>query len=778
MAPLRLKIAVRTLAQLTCRSGDIHFRYDESTDSHEGIDVQKRLQRSRPSTYEREATVRAIWREDDVELELSGRADGWDPHEGVVEEFKTSRIDPHRLFAHAGGEHLGQLRLYAALLARNQTRESPWRLQLLYCNPDSDAVTPFEEEMTQATLEVFLNRCCARLANSLRQLAAHRQRRNERLSQLAFPFPSFRPAQRALSAEVYRTVRDGGALLFEAPTGSGKTLGALFPTLIAMGQGSTDRVVFLSSKATGQVTAESAIVLLNVDDAVRRVTVTAKAKICFMPEPVCDPTICTFARGYYDRNEAAVAELLAGGTMTRASIEMVARAHQVCPFELSLDAAVWADIVICDYNYVFDPVVRLKRLGGITADRIALLIDEAHQLGDRVRDALSSVFARSSIARARAALTTGDATKRAAALDRRITALRRDTVRRYGLDRDEFECRIELPESMLRAAESLLECLTGDVDARSPNADVTELVFALLRLLRAAAWHDAERFAIFMRGHGADIEIDVRCLDPSAAIADTLKEYRTHVRFSATVSPFELTGRAHGQPDARTLRLPSPFPQDRLGVFVVPDVSTLYRQREASLPSLVRVIDSIIAARAGNYLVALPSFEYLDRVASGYEALFPNRSVMRQTRAMSEDARTGFVDTFQRLDGPVVGFAVLGGLFTESIDLPGDALIGIVVVGLGLPPPTLERNEMAQLFGAPFGRMLAFEQPAMTRVVQAAGRLIRRESDRGVVCLIDARFLSSEYRHYLPRHWQPVRTHSRQLPAALDEFWSSVDVPA
>ena len=573
----RLKIAVRTLAQLTCRTGDIHFRYEDSTDGQEGIDVQKRIQRTRPSTYEREASVKAVWHEDDVELELTGRADGWDPHEGIVEEFKTSRMEPQRLFTHAGSAHLGQLRLYAALLARTQVRQTPWRLRLLYCDPDSSAVTPFEEEMDSAALEAFLHRCCARLAKWLRQLEAHRLRRNERLARLAFPFPRFRPAQRALSAEVYRTVRDGGALLFEAPTGSGKTLSALFPSLIAMGQGNTDRVVFLSSKATGQATAETAIKLLAVDDAVRRVTVTAKAKICFMPEPVCDPAICSFARGYYDRSDAAVAELLALGTMTRSSIEAVARAHQVCPFELSLDAAVWSDIVICDYNYVFDPVVRLKRLAGITADRIALLVDEAHQLGDRVRDSLSTVFARGAIARALGELS-GDAAKRAAALDRRILQLRRDTTRTLDLDRDAFECRIELPESLLRAAEQLLDALTTDIESRSNDASVTELVFALLRLLRAAAWHDKTHFAVFLRGRGSAIEIDVRCLDPSAAIAETLSEYRTHIRFSATVSPFD--------PDPACCDPPG-YPPDSAPTIITssPAASSVAGSRRTTLPT-------------------------------------------------------------------------------------------------------------------------------------------------------------------------------------------------
>ena len=771
-APVRLKLAVRTLAQLTCRSGDIHFRYDDSTDAVEGIAAQKRQQRDRPSSYIREASVGGVWRDGDVEIELTGRADGWDPEHRLIEEFKTTRNDPERLFAHAGTVHFGQLKLYAALLAREAATPSVLRLRLLYCDPDTDSVTPFEESVSSVELEAFLHACCARLAKALLDLDLHRKRRNERLVGLTFPFPAFRPAQRSLSAEVYRTVRDGGALLFEAPTGSGKTIGALFPALIAMGQGNTDRVVFLSSRTTGQAAAEAGITALGADAALRRVTVTAKAKICFMPEPVCDPGICRYARGYYDRVEAAVTDLLAVATMTRAAIEAVAHAHEVCPFELALDAAVWADVVICDYNYVFDPVVRLKRLAGVRGDRIALLIDEAHQLGERVREAHSTELARSVLRRARTALPAGPLGSAAAALDRRFTELRRDCVQARGLDRDAFECCIERPEPLLRAAQRLLESLLAAAHHEQFEPAVTELLFVLWRLTRVIGWFDTERFAIFLRGRGRDIEIDVRCVDPSRAIADTLKEYRAHVRFSATLSPFELTGRAHGQLDARTLRLPSPFPPERMGVFVVPDVSTLYRARDATLPALLRVIDTLVAARRGNYLIALPSFDYLDRVVKSYQDRFPQRTIVCQTRAMSDESRAEFIDAFLcGSERPVVGFAVLGGVFTESIDLPGDALIGIAVVGVGLAPPTLERDTMAQRFGAPFGRMLAYEQPAITRVVQAAGRLIRRDTDRGVVCLIDPRFLANEYRRYLPVHWAPVRTPSSRLAASLDAFW-------
>jgi Rad3-related DNA helicase len=770
--PIRLKLAVRTLAQLTCRRGDIHFRFEESTESEEGIALQKKLQRARPPSYQREGNVAAAWAAGVVELTLAGRADGWDLEQGLVEEFKTTRVDPARLYAHAGTVHVGQLRLYAALLARAAPERAQWQLRLLYCHPDTQAVTPYEETISASELAQFLDRCCERLARQLVALHAHRERRNAALSDLAFPFPEFRPAQRNLAADVYRTVRDGGALLVEAPTGSGKTLGTLFPSLRAMGDGKTDRIVFLSSRTTGQAAAEAGTELLRTHALVRQVTVTAKGKICFMPEPVCDPDICPYARGYYDRSDAAVLELLELRTMSRAAIEAVARAHQVCPFELSLDAAVWADLVICDYNYVFDPVVRLKRLAGVGGDRIVLLVDEAHQLGDRVREGLSTVFLRSLLQQAKKAFGDGSIARRAAALDRQLTALRREQVRRQGLDRASFECAIEWPEAVMRAAQSLFETLAEHAGTREADPLATELTFALARLLRVGNWFDAERFAVFLRGRRNEIELDVRCLDPSEAIAETLQEFRAHIRFSATVSPFQLFGRVHGQPDARTLRLPSPFPPEHLGVFVVPDVNTLYRARRQSLAHLVTVLQTLVAARRGNYLIALPSFEYFDLVADAFETP-PGFVCVRQTRNMTDTSRTAYLQTFHDRERPVVGFAVLGGVFAESIDLPGDALIGMAVVGIGLPPPSLERRAMEEHFGEPAGRMIAYEQPALTRVVQAVGRVIRTDTDRGVVCLIDSRYQSQHYRTYLPAHWSPVRMPARELAGSLDAFWNT-----
>jgi DNA excision repair protein ERCC-2 len=764
-----LKVAVRTLAELTCRQGDIHFRYDDATtEAQEGIALQKRLQCDRPPSYQREVAVSGRWCEGGIELAVTGRADGYDGEQRLVEEFKTTRADPARLFEHIGEVHRAQLRIYAALLAQQAAADTSWQLRLLYCHPDTLAVATFDERLSTAQLSEFYAECCAKLAAWIGNLRRHRNARDAQLRALPFPYRQFRPTQHRLAADVYRTVRDGGALLLEAPTGSGKTLGTLFPALRAVGEGLGDRVVFLSARSTGQRAAEAALRQLDPSASLRRVTITAKAKVCFMPEPVCDPDICPYARGYYDRSEAAVRELLSMGEMNRGAIEVVARAHGVCPFELSLDAAVGADVVVCDYNYVFDPVVHLKRLNGVDRDRVVLLVDEAHQLGERVREGFSTAFSRAMLRDYRRS-ASGSGNRLAAALDRRLTELRREAVTIHGLDRDAFECTIAWPEKFARSAQLLYEALAENPD---PAPLQTELAFALARFLRGASWFEPGRYAVVLRGRGRDIDLEVRCLDPADEIAKGLQPFPAHVRFSATVSPFELFARSHGQPAARTLRLPSPFPPGRLGAFVVNDVDTRYRARHATLTRLVTVLQSFVGARQGNYLIALPSFQYLECVAAAFAERTGAEHCRRQSRGMTDAERHAFLAQFTS-GSCNVGFVVLGGVFAESIDLPTGALTGMAVVGIGLPPPTMERDAIVARFGAPLGRMVAYEQPALTRVVQAAGRLIRRPEDRAALCLIDTRYEASPYRDLLPAHWQLNATSSARLATLLDDFWNN-----
>jgi DNA excision repair protein ERCC-2 len=406
-----------------------------------------------------------------------------------------------------------------------------------------------------------------------------------------------------------------------------------------------------------------------------------------------------------------------------------------------------------------------------------LLVDEAHQLTDRARDMLSSTLARRTLRAALAIELPTELSKALHNFDRRLVTLRREVAQTHGLDRNGFEYAIELPERLIRAVTRLVELFAAQADQLPDDAVLSELSFALWGLLRAAGWYDSKRFATLLRVAGREIELEIACLDPGAHIAERLAEYEASVRFSATLSPASLVQHLHGLTDQPSVQIASPFPTEHLSVSIVPDISPMYQDRERTLKALVELIGTVVAAKDGNYLIALPSFTYLERVAATHAERFPERQMLVQQRTMSQQARDDFIARFTAGHDPVVGFVVMGGVFTESVDLPGEALIGIVVVGIGLPPRSLVRDRIAAAHADNLGLnnayQVAYQQPAMTRVVQTAGRLIRTQHDRGVLCLVDPRYRNSDQRRFFPAHWQPEVVPADRLRTALESFWTS-----
>ena len=472
------------------------------------------------------------------------------------------------------------------------------------------------------------------------------------------------------------------------------------------------------------------------ENPVSAVTVTAKDRICFEPGTPCDPAHCGYARGYYDRMPPARDALLAQGLVARERVEAVAREHAVCPFELSLDTAAWTDVVICDYNYVFDPVVRLRRLVTHASGSAGLLVDEAHQLAARTSDMLSVSMERRACRNALEDAPAG-LTKRIRSVDRALLKLRRE----------EEDGPIAQPAPLLRALERLL-VTAAEVDlAASPSART--FLGDCYRFVAGAGWFDETDYRYLLATEGREIAIRMTCLSPAAHIADVLDGFHGAVRFSGTLSPPALFQALHGLPDARSGRVDAGFPEDALGVFVVPDVSTYYRDRARTLDALVRVVRAVTEAAPGNYLVALPSFAYLDLLAPALAAVSPFR-VASQRPGMADDERAGFLAELSGRDAPCIGAVVMGGVFAESVDFAGGALRGVIVVGPGLPPPSTERDLVADRYGED-GFTVAYLQPAMAKVVQAAGRAVRGPDDRGVVVLVDPRFHRVALPGVLPR---------------------------
>ena len=766
-------LPIRWLAEFVHRRGDLYAYRAGSTRAEEGIATQRRLQRDRPNGYVVEQAVQATLSIADVDFKLSGRVDGVDltVAPALVEEFKTTRADPEVAHLHDGCVHWAQTLLYAALLARTHASIGSWHLRLIYCHPDTRQTHVFEREADRDELAAFLEETLTRYGQWVARQRQHETQRNAWLASRGFPFATYRPHQHATARRCYQVLRDRQSLLLEAPTGSGKTMGVLYPALKSLATTTSNKLLYLTSRGTGARAAQAALEVIDADRTeIRRITITAKEKACLVEGMPCAAEHCRYARGYYDKRDAAVAECLDQYVIGPETLETVARKHEVCPFELSLDTALGADVVICDYNYVLDPVVRLQRFAD--DDEIDLLIDEAHQLTSRTIAMLSVTIDRAPIRAALHEAPPAAIATRLRSLDRSLTTLRR----LYGRD---IETIIDEPLAVRRAAKRLVEeCQNASVALLGPSSLRTSL-FDAVRWLRADGWTQPDAYAYVLDTRDGELAVRLECLDPSRYLKDTLSRYRSHIRFSGTVSPLALYNDLHGHKETPAERAASPFREDQLGLLVVNDVNTYYQGRARSIDKLVELVNGVCGARRGHYLIAFPSYAYLDRFKDAATGRLDDICLRVQTPNMDEAERDAFLAALNQ-DEPVLAGVVLGGLFAESVDFSAVPLKGVIAVGVGLPPPTLMRTCQEQYFDhrSLNGKEVAFLQPAMTKVLQVTGRLLRSPEDRGIICLVDPRFCESEYQQFFPAHWQPNVVATADAGKVVAKFWEDTILTA
>jgi DNA excision repair protein ERCC-2 len=840
-------VQVRELVEFSLRRGDLGGASDFVGPQRAlaGTRGHQRLQRSRPADYQKEVRVCHEIETADFLLRIQGRLDGLlATATGVLlEEIKTVQ---GRWDGVADPLHWAQAKCYGFIYTHEHGLDRI-TLQLTYLDLETGKVSEFGQEYSAADLAGFFQEATAPYLEWMQEQYRWGRHRDQSIRSLDFPFSRYRPGQRELAVAAYRTLAKGGRLFVEAPTGIGKTISILFPAIKAVGEGKLDRIFYLTARTVGRAAAEKALRdLRQAGLCFRTLSLTAKDKICARigapgaltpnPPPVqragetgpageggssdaggpsCDPGACPFACGYYDRIRPALRAALSREEITRPVLEAVGREHQVCPFELSLDLSSWVDAVVCDYNYVFDPRVYLRRHFAEEGGPYAFLVDEAHNLVDRAREMFSAELGTAEIHEVRRAIKES-LPRCAKALSKLAGAMRKlgghasedvesapaeELVLELGLFRPETEpvaaavasrpsepfarrnenrgIRVirELPaplglltDGALKEAEAWL--------ARNQPADfrqsLLELYFRLHSFRRTAELYD-ERYVIIVEP-GIHVRVRLFCLDPSRLLRQALARGQAAVCFSATLTPLEyyraLLG---GSPEDPQVQLPSPFPPENLAVLVHDRIRTHLKARAETLADVVQVIEAVTQSRPGNYLVFLPSYQYLVSVQEQFAALHPGVSILGQRPGMTEVRREEFLGAFaaERTEG-LLGFAVMGGIFGESIDLVGDRLIGVIVVGVGLPQLGVERDLMRDYFeqttGAGFDYAYTF--PGMNRVLQATGRVIRSETDRGLVVLIDTRFAEPRYRRLFPGWWRPVGVRSiSELREALDRFW-------
>lgn len=740
---------MRALCEFTAKQGDLDLRFTPSPSAQEGIDGHAVVTGRRGPNYRSEVSLEGSW----GELQVRGRADGYDPDQNLIEEIKTYRgrfdaiPDNHRHL------HWAQVRVYGHLLCRQLGLERV-NLALVYYDIGSGQETVLRENREAADLAALFAELCERFSSWAAQEAAHRAARDGALAGLRFPHPDFRPGQRQLAENVYRANTSGRCLLAQAPTGIGKTVGSLFPVLRAMPKEGLDKVFFLAAKTPGRRLALDAAASLGAGTTIplRVLELTARDKACEHPDKACQGDACPLAKGFYDRLPAAretAVQVAQVGLLDREALRAIGLAHEVCPYYLGSEMARWTDMVVGDYNYYFDGSAMLYALALERGWNTSVLVDEAHNMVSRARSMYSVELAR-----------VGLRAARANAPEPVRKALERVGRAWTGVDKEApapYQVLPELPGKLLDALQNATSTV-NDFVAEFPgplDPELQRFHFDALAFLRLAESFGAHSLCDLARTGGRDSAVSIRNVVPAPFLAPRFALARSVTLFSATLSPWHYFCDLLGMPpDTAWADVASPFSASQLEVHIAGGISTRYQQRAASLRPIAELIARQYAGRPGNYLAFFSSFDYLEQVLAELETRHPEVPAWRQERRMSEPERAAFLERFVP-GGRGVGFAVLGGSFGEGIDLPGERLIGAFVATLGLPQVNPVNEQLRERMGAMFGAGYDYTYlyPGMQKVVQAAGRVIRTETDRGVVWLIDDRFKRPEVRALLPAWW-------------------------
>ena len=784
-APARYTVAVRTLCEFAAKQGDLDLRFTPAPSAQQGQAGHQTVIARRGTHYQAELPLAGQHRH----LHVRGRADGYDPSTQRLEEIKTFRGDLSRQPANHRVLHWAQAQVYGALLCQ-QRGLTTLTLALVYFDigrqQEASALT---RECKAAELQAFFETLCDRFLLWAEQELAHRAQRDAGLAALRFPHPDFRPGQRQLAESVFKASRAGRCLMAQAPTGIGKTVGTLFPLLKAMAAQAIDKAVFLTAKGSGRGLALDAVSTLRAgapDLRLRVINLVARDKACEHPDLLCHGDSCPLARGFYDRLPAArqaAAQQGAGQTLTQDLLREIALAHQVCPYYLGQEMARWCDLIVGDYNHWFDASALLHGLAQANGWQVAVLVDEAHNLLERGRAMYSAELSPPTWRALRLAAP--------AVLKKPLSRLHRHWTQ-LGRDHPEPYTVLEVPPAALCAALQDVTTAIGDylADVVSPSESPSSagpalpagvgsalmaVYFEALQLNRLLESFGPHSIFDLSRPESAQPDrrtpplpsLCLRNLLPAPFLQPRFEAARSVTLFSATLTPQPFYADTLGVPaNTAWLDVAAPFKPEQLRVQIARGLSTRFAHRAGSLAPLADVIASEYQRRPGNYLAFFSSFDYLQQAALALAQRHPQLPIWQQDRRMDEAQRAAFLARFTE-SGQGIGFAVLGGLFAEGIDLPGTRLIGAFIATLGLPQlnPVNEalRRRQQQVFGA--GYAYTYLYPGIRKVVQAAGRVIRSLSDQGSLHLIDDRFARPEVLRLLPAWWQIEPEAASAAPA-------------
>ncbi len=782
-----IRISVRSLVEFVLRSGDIDNRRLAGAQKEAmlaGGRIHRKIQKQMGAGYQAEVVLKheAQDPEDGLILLVEGRADGIFEENGipVIDEIKGMYADVAR-FTEPVYIHLAQAMCYGYFYCCDKGLEGI-RLQVTYCNLETEEIRRFRQDMSKEELEEWFQGVVHEYFKWARYQYQHKLLRDESIRGLEFPFP-YRTGQRDLVVSVYKAVSRKKRLFIQAPTGIGKTLSTVFPAVKAVGEGKGEKIFYLTAKTVTRTVAEEAFRILRSAGLIfTSVTITAKEKLCFLEKAECNPDACPYAKGHFDRVNEAVFDILhLEQEMTREKVLEYAGRYQVCPFEFCLDISSWTDGIICDYNYVFDPNVRLKRYfsEGIKGEYL-FLVDEAHNLVSRAREMYSASLEKEDVLLVRR-LIKGKSPRLEQGLMKCNKLLLQMKREQDGWQL--LEDVAPLAAAVMGVYSEMEDFLEDFPDF--PDRDlVLDFYFRLRDFLYVYERLD-EHYRIYGEPKGTEsFQVRLFCVNPARNLSECMDQGNSTILFSATLLPIRYYKTLlSGQEEDYAVYAGSPFQEEKRLLMVADDVSSRYTRRTASeYRKVAGYIRAMAGARKGNYMVFFPSYQYMEQVEDCLEEEPLNADLLVQGQGMDEEERQEFLKEFERpRDHSLVAFCVMGGVFSEGIDLKEEQLIGAAVVGTGLPMVCVEQEVLKGYFEETeqAGFDFAYQYPGMNKVLQAAGRVIRTTEDEGVILLLDDRFLRRDYLELFPREWEHVQRVNRQnVGQCLKDFWDGRDLAA
>ena len=772
-----LTLSVHQLVDFLLRTGDIDNRVFNRSSMAEGSRLHSVYQSKQSSNYLAEFPLKMSFNVDEVNIVLEGRADGIikrSETEYVIDEIKTT-VEDLKIFHDDNLEwHLGQAKCYAYMFAK-QTNLEYIGIKLTYIRQGKEKEQLVDSYVFNILeLEQFVVKLLNEYLSFYNIIFNKISKRNESIEALKFPFSKFRQGQRDLAKYTYAMAKKRGRLFAEAPTGIGKTISTLFPFIKALKDDDNSKIFYLTAKTSGRESAHQAVKLLKENGlSLSDIMITAKDKICFCKGQACNPEECPYAKGYYNKIQTVLRyAILNYDDFDLQTITQLAYENQICPFEFELDLSLFMDIIICDYNYLFDPISYMKRYFDEDTSSFLVLVDEAHNLVDRSRDMYSASLSYKQFLEARKSVCHSKLHQLKLAMSKMNKMFKEYLVNpkdgNYILD-EFYEYTYKTISSFITSMQDI-----NKNENKEMSKELLEFYLEVNRFSKILEFYN-DHFICYYEIHDDDLILHVSCLDASSFLYSSLRRLRGSVLFSATLSPIEYyVDMLGGKKEDAQLILPSPFPVDNLKIIIAPKVSIRYKNRDASYQQVADYIKAFVKNKVGNYFIFLPSYEYLTNLMPYID--MEDVDVYEQDRGMSDEDKEAFLTNFKpHPERTTLGFVIVGGAFGEGIDLVSDRLIGAVIVGIGMPKINFVSDQIMKYYDSKeqSGYNYAYLNPGMNKVMQALGRVIRSETDRGAVLLIDERYLTNDYRDLFKSEWRKyeVAFSPKEVSDILQDFF-------